>query len=84
MLTELVNDAGTMKQIALTDLSTNFESALDTKYTKRVTTCGCIKLRRLTSGFGTIDNRLIYISTTTGLITGGSLDIDDVVITVLQ
>ena len=44
-----------------------------------VTTVGALNSGSITSGFGTIDTGSSTI-TTTGLITGGSLDIDDVVI----
>ena len=73
----VVNDAGTMKQVALTDFETYFESALDTL--SNVTTVGALNSGSITSGFGTIDTGSSAI-TTTGLITGGSLDIDDVLI----
>ena len=64
-------------QVALTDFETYFESALDTL--SNVTTVGALNSGSITSGFGTIDTGSSAI-TTTGLITGGSLDIDDVVI----
>jgi len=73
----IVNDAGTMKQVALSDFETFFESALDT--TSNITTVGALNSGSITSGFGTIDTGSSTI-TTTGLITGGSLDIDDVLI----
>ena len=73
----VVNDNGTMKQVALSDFETYFESALDT--TSNITTVGALNSGSITSGFGTIDTGSSTI-TTTGLITGGSLDIDDVVI----
>ena len=73
----IVNDNGTMKQVALSDFETFFESALDT--TSNITTVGALNSGSITSGFGNIDNGSSTI-TTTGLITGGSLDIDDVVI----
>ena len=73
----VVNDNGTMVQVALTDFETYFESALDTL--SNVTTVGALNSGSITSGFGTIDTGSSAI-TTTGLITGGSLDIDDVVI----
>ena len=66
-----------MKQVALTDFETYFESALDTL--SNVTTVGALNSGSITSGFGNIDTGSSTI-TTTGLITGGSLDIDDVVI----
>ena len=73
----IVNDNGTMKQVALSDFETFFESALDT--TSNITTVGALNSGSITSGFGNIDTGSSTI-TTTGLITGGSLDIDDVVI----
>ena len=73
----VVNDNGTMVQVALTDFETYFESALDTL--SNVTTVGALNSGSITSGFGSIDTGSSTI-TTTGLITGGSLDIDDVVI----
>ena len=73
----IVNDNGTMKQVALSDFETFFESALDT--TSNITTVGALDSGSITSGFGNIDNGSSTI-TTTGLITGGSLAIDDVVI----
>jgi len=73
----IVNDNGTMKQVALSDFETFFESALDT--TANITSVGALNSGSITSGFGNIDNGSSTI-TTTGLITGGSLDIDDVVI----
>ena len=73
----VVNDGGTMKQVALTDFETYFESALDTL--SNVTSVGALDAGSITSNFGTINTGASAI-TTTGLITGGSLDIDDVVI----
>jgi hypothetical protein len=73
----VVNDAGTMKQVALTDFETYFESVLDT--TSNITTVGALNSGSITSGFGTIDTGSSTI-TTTGLISGGSLDIDNVLI----
>jgi hypothetical protein len=73
----VLNDDGTMKQVAMTDFETYFESALDTL--SNVTTVGALNAGSITSGFGAIDNGASNI-TTTGLISGGSLDIDDVVI----
>jgi len=73
----IVNDNGTMKQVALSDFETFFESALDT--TSNITTVGALDSGSITSGFGNIDTGSSTI-TTTGLITGGSLDIDDVLI----
>jgi hypothetical protein len=73
----VVNDAGTMKQVALSDLETFMESALDTG--TNLTTVGALDSGSITSGFGTIDTGSSTI-TTTGLISGGSLDIDNVLI----
>ena len=73
----VVNDAGTMKQVALSDLETFMEDALDTG--TNLTTVGALDSGSITSGFGTIDTGSSTI-TTTGLISGGSLDIDDVLI----
>jgi hypothetical protein len=73
----VVNDNGTMKQVALTDFETYFETALDT--TSNITTVGALDSGSITSGFGTIDTGSSTI-TTTGLISGGSLDIDNVLI----
>ena len=73
----VVNDNGTMKQVALTDFETYFESVLDT--TSNITTVGALNSGSITSGFGTIDTGSSTI-TTTGLISGGSLDIDNVLI----
>jgi len=73
----VVNDGGTMKQVALTSFETYFETALDTL--ANVTTVGALGAGTIGSGFGSINNGSSTI-TTTGLISGGSLDIDDVVI----
>jgi len=73
----VVNDNGAMVQVALSDFETYFETALDTL--SNVTTVGALNAGSITSGFGNIDNGASTI-TTTGLISGGSLDIDDVVI----
>ena len=73
----VVNDAGTMKQVALSDLETFMEDALDTG--TNLTTVGALDSGSITSGFGTIDTGSSTI-TTTGLISGGSLDIDNVLI----
>ena len=76
------NDAGTMKQVAVTDLAAYFDdeiTAMPNLVTTAATTVGALNSGSITSGFGTIDTGSSTI-TTTGLITGGSLDIDDVVI----
>ncbi len=58
----VVNDAGTMKQVALTDFETYFESALDTL--SNVTTVGTLNSGSITSCFGSIDNGSSAITTT--------------------
>ena len=60
----VVNDAGTMKQVALTDVSTYVLG--------NVTTVGALNSGSITSGFGTIDTGSSAI-TTTGTINFGSL-----------
>ena len=74
----VVNDAGTMKQVALTDFETYFESALDTL--SNVTTVGTLNSGSITTGFGAIDNGSSAI-TTTGTITYGSLSDGSITIT---
>ena len=76
------NDAGTMKQVAVTDLAAYFDdeiTAMPNLVTTAATTVGVLNSGSITSGFGTIDTGSSTI-TTTGLISGGSLDIDDVLI----
>jgi len=73
----VVNDNGTMVQVALTDFETYFESALDTL--SNVTTVGALNSGSITSGFGSIDTGSSTI-TTTGAITGGSLVADNITI----
>ena len=60
----IVNDAGTMKQVAMTDLATYF--------TGDITTVGALDSGSITSGFGAIDNGSSNI-TTTGTISFGTL-----------
>lgn len=67
----VVNDNGTMKQVALTDFETYFEGALDTL--SNVTTVGALDSGSITSGFGAIDNGSSNI-TTTGTVTYGTLN----------
>jgi len=74
----VVNDAGVMKQVALTDFETYFESALDTL--SNVTTVGALNSGSITSGFGSIDNGSSAI-TTTGTITYGNLSDGTITIT---
>jgi hypothetical protein len=59
-----------MKQVALSDFETFFESALDTL--SNVTTVGALNAGSITSGFGSIDVGADAISTT-GTITFGTL-----------
>ena len=68
----VVNDAGTMKQVALTDLEVYMETSLDTL--ANVTTVGALNAGSITSGFTSIDVGSGAI-TTTGVGTFGSLDI---------
>ena len=67
----VVNDDGTMVQVALTDLETYLESALDTL--SNVTTVGALNAGSITSGFGSIDVGSSTISTTAA-VTGGSFN----------
>ena len=78
----VLNDDGTMKQVAVTDLAAYFDdeiTAMPNLVTTAATTVGALDSGSITSGFGTIDTGSSNI-TTTGLISGGSLDIDDVLI----
>jgi len=74
----VVNDAGTMKQVALTDFETYMETSLDTL--ANVTTVGALNAGTITSGFGAIDNGSSAI-TTTGTINYGSLSDGTITIT---
>ncbi len=65
------NDAGTMKQVAVTDLAAYFDDEI-TAMPNLVTT-GALNSGSITSGFGTIDTGSSAI-TTTGVITGGTLE----------
>ena len=78
----VLNDGGTMKQVAVTDLAAYFDdeiTAMPNLITTAATTVGALNSGSITSGFGTIDTGASAI-TTTGLISGGSLDIDSVLI----
>jgi cytoskeletal protein CcmA (bactofilin family) len=78
----VLNDNGTMVQVAVTDLAAYFDdeiTAMPNLITTAATTVGALNSGSITSGFGTIDTGSSTI-TTTGLISGGSLDIDDVVV----
>ena len=73
----LMNHGGTMAQTTVQTLAAYLDDEI-TAMPNLVTT-GALNSGSITSGFGTIDTGSSAI-TTTGLITGGSLDIDDVVI----
>jgi len=73
----LMNQGGTMAQTTVQTLAAYLDDEI-TAMPNLVTT-GALNSGSITSGFGTIDTGSSAI-TTTGLITGGSLDIDDVVI----
>ena len=78
----VLNDAGTMKQVAVTDLAAYFDdeiTAMPNLITTAATTVGALNSGSIATGFGNIDNGASTI-TTTGLISGGSLDIDNVLI----
>jgi hypothetical protein len=78
----VLNDNGTMVQVAVTDLAAYFDdeiTAMPNLVTTAATTVGALDSGSITSGFGSIDTGSSTI-TTTGLISGGSLDIDDVLI----
>ena len=74
----VVNDAGTMKQVALTDFETYFESALDTL--SNVTTVGTLDSGAISSGFGNIDVGSSNL-TATGTISLGATSFNDNAIT---
>ena len=78
----VMNDNGTMVQVAVTDLAAYFDdeiTAMPNLVTTAATTVGALDSGSITSGFTSIDVGAGAI-TTTGLISGGSLDIDDVLI----
>ena len=66
----VLNDNGTMKQVAVTDLSAYFDDEI-TAMPNLVTT-GALDSGSITSGFGSINNGSSAI-TTTGTVTYGSL-----------
>jgi len=73
----VMNDNGTMVQVAVTDLAAYFDdeiTAMPNLVTTAATTVGALNSGSITSGFGAIDNGS-SASTTTGLISGGSLAI---------
>jgi len=78
----IINDAGTMRVSTVQTLAAYLDdeiTAMPNLVTTAATAVGVLNSGSITSGFGTIDTGSSTI-TTTGLITGGSLDIDDVVI----
>ncbi len=78
----VMNHGGTMAQTTVQTLAAYLDdeiTAMPNLVTTAATTVGALNSGSITSGFGTIDTGSSAI-TTTGLITGGSLDIDDVVI----
>jgi hypothetical protein len=74
----VLNDNGTMKQVAVTDLSAYFDDEI-TAMPNLVTT-GALDSGSITSGFGSINNGSSAI-TTTGTITYGSLSDGSITIT---
>ena len=78
----VMNDNGTMVQVAVTDLAAYFDdeiTAMPNLVTTAATTVGALDSGSITSGFGSIDNGSSAI-TTTGAITGGTLTVDDVAV----
>ena len=76
----VLNDNGTMVQVTVTNLAAYLDdeiTAMPNLVTTAATTVGALDSGSITSGFGTIDTGASAI-TTTGLITGGSLTVDDV------
>ena len=72
----VVNDNGTMKQVAVTDLAAYFDdeiTAMPNLVTTAATTVGALNSGSITSGFGSINNGSSAI-TTTGTITYGTLN----------
>jgi hypothetical protein len=70
----VVNDNGTMKQVALTDFETYFEAALDTG--TNLTTVGALNAGSITSGFGAIDIGSSNL-TATGTVSLGATSFND-------
>ena len=73
----VMNDGGTMVQVAVTDLAAYFDDEI-TAMPNLVTT-GALNSGSISAGFGTINTGSSTI-TTTGAITGGSLIADDVTV----
>ena len=79
----VLNDNGTMKQVAVTDLSAYFDdeiTAMPNLVTTAATTVGALNSGSITSGFGSINNGSSAI-TTTGTMTFGSLSDGSITIT---
>ena len=79
----VLNDNGTMVQVAVTDLAAYFDdeiTAMPNLVTTAATTVGALNSGSITSGFGAIDNGSSAI-TTTGTITYGSLSDGSITIT---
>ena len=71
----VMNDNGTMVQVAVTDLSAYFDdeiTAMPNLVTTAATTVGVLNSGSITSGFGTIDTGSSSI-TTSGTVSGGTL-----------
>ena len=79
----VLNDNGTMVQVAVTDLAAYFDdeiTAMPNLVTTAATTVGALNSGSITSGFGTINNGSSAI-TTTGTVTYGSLSDGSITIT---
>ena len=79
----VLNDNGTMVQVAVTDLAAYFDdeiTAMPNLVTTAATTVGALNSGSITSGFGAIDNGSSAI-TTTGTVTYGSLSDGSITIT---
>jgi len=79
----VLNDGGTMVQVAVTDLAAYLDDEITSMpnltTAAALVTVSALNAGSITSGFGNIDTGASTI-TTTGLISGGSLDIDNVLI----
>ena len=79
----VMNDNGTMVQVAVTDLAAYFDdeiTAMPNLVTTAATTVGALNSGSITSGFGSINNGSSAI-TTTGTVTYGSLSDGTITIT---
>ena len=75
----VVNDAGTMKQVAVTDLAAYFDdeiTAMPNLVTTAATTVGALNSGSITSGFGNIDIGASTF-TTTGTVNAGAITLGD-------